>query len=322
MGPLGIKIADFITKRAGISTVAAVDKNERLVGMTLASLQEGLPADITVSASLREAVSQTRPDVAILTTVSDMERITPQILDIVALGIPVVSTCEELSYPWNTSPKLAETIDRSARENNVAVVGTGINPGFLMDALPAFFTALCQNVDRVEVNRYQNAVYRRVPFQKKIGAGLTLAEFEHKKRQGALRHVGLTESIHFIAAKLNWKLDKTEDIIMPVIAREDIVTEAMTIPKGNAAGVNQVGKGYVNGEAKIILNFRAAIGEADSFDEVKIIGTPNIYSHIEGGVNGDIGTCAITINVSRQILSAKPGLRTMGDIPSPACFAG
>ena len=319
LGPLGIKIASFISEREGLTTVAAVDKNPDLIGKSLASLA-GIDSDVFIVSSVAEVIKTGKPDVAVLTTVSDMARITPQIEEVLDHGIPVVSTCEELSYPWDTAPELAKRLDEKAKQAGVAVLGTGVNPGFLMDTLPITLTAVCQNVTSVKVNRFQNARFRRIPFQKKIGAGLSLEEFEQRKQDGSLRHVGLTESMQMIAHRMGWKLDKTEDIISPVIAKEEIKTEAMTIPAGYATGVRQVGNGYQNGELKIELVFQATVGEPESYDEVIIKGKPDIHSRIEGGVNGDVATCAITLNSIPQVLRSKAGLMTMVDIPPVSFF--
>lgn len=320
LGPLGIKTADFIARRSGMKTIAAVDKNPALIGKDLGKLSGGELNGVIVAGSIAEAIKKKKPDVAVLTTVSDLKRITPQIEEIVAFGIPIVSTCEELSFPWKTSPQLARKINEAAISNNVAVVGTGVNPGYLMDALPVFLTAVCQDVKIVLVNRFQNAQFRRIPFQQKIGAGLTPEAFEKKKLDGSLRHVGLTESIHMIAHRMGWKLDKTEDIITPVIAKKTIETPAMTITKGNVSGVRQEGNGYVNGELKVKLTFQATVGEPESYDEVIIQGTPHIHSKIMSGVNGDVATCAITLNAIPQVLRSGPGLKTMVDIPPVAFF--
>ncbi len=319
IGPLGIKTAKFIAERKGLKTIAAVDKNPDLVGKDLGELCGRDNWGISLKSNMKEAIANEKPRVAVLTTVSDMDRITPQIEEIVSHGIPVVSTCEELSYAWDCSPDLANRIDAAAKAKGVAVLGTGVNPGFLMDSLPVFLSAVCQEVTSVRVNRFQDAQFRRIPFQKKIGAGLTLEEFEKKKKDGTLRHVGLTQSMQMIAHRMGWVLDKTEDIISPVIAKNQIVTNAMTIPKGAASGVNQVGNGYASCELKIRLSFQAAVGEPESFDEIIIEGSPRLHSKIMGGVNGDIATCAIVLNAIPQILRAQPGLKTMVDI-APASF--
>jgi 4-hydroxy-tetrahydrodipicolinate reductase len=201
------------------------------------------------------------------------------------------------------------------------VLGTGVNPGFLMDSLPTFLTSVCQNVQRITVHRIQNAAFRRIPFQRKIGAGLTLEQFENKKKEGTLRHVGLTESVQLIASRMGWKLSKVEDILVPVIAGREIITDTMRIPIGHAAGVQQIGKGYVGNEDKITLVFRASVGEPSPQDSIEIKGTPTIKSIIEGGVNGDVATCAITINALKQIIKTQPGLRTMADISMVSFFS-
>jgi 4-hydroxy-tetrahydrodipicolinate reductase len=130
-------------------------------------------------------------------------------------------------FPWDNSRDWSETIDRAAKDKNVAVLGTGVNPGFLMDTLPTLMTGVCEHVDRIEVRRYQDAQFRRIPFQKKIGAGLNHDEFEKKKNDGSLRHVGLSESMNFIAYQLGWKLERTEDKIEPVIAERNMETESL-----------------------------------------------------------------------------------------------
>ncbi|MEO1260708.1 MAG: dihydrodipicolinate reductase [Bacteroidota bacterium] len=320
LGPLGIKTAQYIAERKGLITVAAVDKSPALIGKDLGQLALGKKNRIIIKENIAAAIKKQKPEVAVLTTVSDIKRIAPQIEEIVSFGIPVVSTCEELSFPFKTAKRLANKINKAATENNVAVIGTGVNPGYLMDSLPTVLTAVCQDVQKVEVNRFQDAKFRRLPFQKKIGAGLTLEEFDKKIENGSLRHVGLTESMQMIAHRMGWKLDKTEDIIFPVVAKRKITTPAMTIKKGDATGVRQEGNGYINGEIKIKLIFQATVGEKKSYDEVIISGTPNIHSKINGGVNGDVATCAITLNTIPQILRAAPGLKTMMDIPPVSFF--
>ena len=315
LGPLGVKINKYINERDCFEIVGAVDKNPEIAGQDLGDHCGGKTNGIKIKTSIDEVSEKDTADVALLTTVSSMEKIAPQIEELVRYEINIVSTCEELSYPWNTAPELAHKIDELAKAHGVTVLGTGVNPGFLMDALPAFMTSVCQKVGSVKVNRYQDAAYRRKPFQQKIGAGLTQEEFEEKKQEGTLRHVGLTESMQYIAAKLGWRLEKTEDIIEPVIAEKDINTNGVHIAKGNARGVRQMGYGYIAGEKKIELIFHAAVGEPESYDEIIIKGTPDISSRIKGGVNGDIATCAITLNAIRSAMEAQPGLQTMGSIP-------
>lgn len=323
LGSLGQKITGYLLERkASFRIVGAVDVDPRKVGRDLGrvcGLRKKL--NVPIVASLGEVLKREKPHVAILTTVSDLKRITPQIETIVAAGLHVVTTCEELSYPWVTAPAPAHRLDAVARQNHVAVLATGINPGFMMDLLPTALTAVCQRVDRIRISRIQNAATRRVPFQAKIGAGLRLKEFEAKRKEGILRHVGLTESVSMIAARMEWKLTKIEDDLRPIIARKPIRTRGMSIPRGAAAGVQQIGRGFVGPEEKITLVFRASIGEPAPRDTVEVFGEPSFVSTINGGIHGDVATCAIVLNAIRQALRAGPGLKTMIDVPVVSWFS-
>ena len=311
-GPLGINIYRHALNRNDINITQVVDIDSSLKGRDMGEYSGLEPTGVLISSTID---SNLVVDVAILATVSDLPRIGPQILALIEAGLPVVSTCEELFYSWESSREWSDKIDKAAREKGVAILGTGVNPGFLMDSLPAMLTGVCNQVDKIEVRRYQDAQFRRIPFQKKIGAGLSFDEFERRKNEGTLRHVGLSESMHFLARQLGWTLEKTEDRIEPVIADRTISSEALTIHSGYVAGVRQTGIGWVNGEEKIKLSFQASVGEPDSYDEIEIFGTPHIRSRIMKGVHGDIATCAIILNACRSILKASPGLRTMADIP-------
>jgi hypothetical protein len=321
MGPLGLKITGYILERKNLKIIGAVDKDPSLIGEDLGGLCSIPDLHISITESLEELVKNEKPDVAVLTTVSGLEKIVPQIEEIASLGLNVVTTCEELSYPWKTGPALAKRIDEAAKKNNVAVLSTGVNPGFLMDFLPVAVSGVCRKINKIKVSRIQNAAFRRIPFQNKIGAGLSLSEFETKKQKGTLRHVGLTESMHMIGSRMGWDIDRTEDILTPVVADKRIETENMIIEPGFAAGVQQIGKGFEKGKEKISLIFRASIGEPASEDTIEISGEPDIVSTIKGGVNGDIATCAIVTNAVKQIVNAQPGLRTMIDIPVISYFS-
>ncbi len=320
-GPIGQTAVKYILQRNNLQLVAVVDLHPDKVGKNLNNIC-WLDTDpgIIISLDISEALKNSQPDVALVTTVSSFKTCALQIEEIAARGINVVSTCEEMAYPWLTHPELSRQLDETAKQHNVALLGTGVNPGFLMDFLPAALTGICRDVQTIKVSRLQDASIRRIPFQQKIGAGLILDEFEAKKQTGTLRHVGLTESLHLIAYALGWRLDKTEDILSPVIAQKNITTGYKTIEPGMASGVQQIGKGYRDGKEVITLLFRAAVGEPYPADTIEIKGTPDVTSTIPGGINGDVATCSIAVNALSSITRAAPGLRVMTDIPTVSCF--
>lgn len=315
IGPLGAKTVRYAVERGCFNIVGAVDTDPEKAGKDLGELCGINPLGIAVNGSLEEAIRGKSADVALLTTVSSIVMLESQVTELARAGLNIVSTCEELFFPWKTNPEVAERIDQVCRKNDVTCVGTGVNPGYLMDLLPIILSGLCQNVKKVEVWRVQDASVRRIPFQQKIGAALTLEEFEVKRIEGSLRHVGLPESVDFIADRLGWKLDRNEETLEPVIAEAQIDSGYKPISKGMARGVHQVSRGFVDDDEVITLNFRAAVGEPESYDRVRIDGEPVVESRIAGGVNGDIATCAITLNTIRSVLDASPGLKTMAQVP-------
>lgn len=319
IGPLGRKMVDYALQRGCFDIVGAVDPDPDKAGKDLGTLCGIDTLGITVSGNLGGAIKDKTPQAAILTTVSSLAALEAQVAELAKAKINIISTCEELFFPWNTQPDIAAKIDEICRQNGVVCLGTGVNPGYLMDFLPTVLSGPCQRLDSIKVWRVQDASIRRIPFQQKIGAALTLEEFEAKRKAGTLRHVGLPESVDFIADRLGWKLDRNEETLEPVIAEEDIDSGYKPIAKGMARGVHQVGKGFVGDKQVITLTFKAAVGEPESYERVLIEGEPNIDSRITGGINGDIATCAITLNAVRSVLKASPGLKTMAEIP-PIAF--
>lgn len=320
LGPIGQRAVRYINERRNMQVVAAVDPADDKCGKDLTDVCDMTsPTGVTIRAGLADALKDSSADIAVLTTASSLKTSAQHAADIIAAGLPIVSSCEEMSYGWDVDPQVCEQLDKAAKSNNVAVLGTGVNPGFLMDTLPVVMTGICRQVNAVTVRRIQDASIRRIPFQQKIGAALTLDQFQAKKQTGTLRHVGLTESMHMLAARLNWKLEKTEDVLEPVIADEKITSGYTPIEPGMACGVRQIGRGWRDGTQVITLEFIAAVGQSDPRDQIEITGDPNITSTIPGGVNGDVATCAILVNAIPVVLHATPGLHTMADLPPVAC---
>ncbi len=322
-GPLGLHVSKFIIEREGLELVGLVDLNPELEGKDVGELTGVGKTGVTVSGSIDEAIrkAKNQPSVGVLTTVSSVKKLIPTVEEFAAKKLDLVTTCEELSYPWQQHPEEAEEIDKICRNHGVTCVGTGVNPGFLMDYLSSVMLSICQDVEHVEVQRIQDASVRRVPFQKKIGAGLTHEQFEEEKQKGTLRHVGLPESADMIAGAMNLKFDENNETLEKVLASEKLTSGYKTIEKGDPCGVEQITRGIVDGKERVKLQFRAAVGEGESYDKIIVKGNPNFESIIPGGINGDVATSAITVNTIRSVYKCDSGLKTMLDIPAPAWFA-
>jgi 4-hydroxy-tetrahydrodipicolinate reductase len=319
LGPIGAAVVGQVATRPGFKAVGAIDIDAVKLGRDLGEVVGlGRKLRVKVSDDLRAVVKATRPDVAVLCTSSSLKKVWPQIEAVLRLKLPIVSTTEELAYPWWNQKALSKRIDAAARKAKVAVVGTGVNPGFTMDALPITLTGVCQDVTAITVNRIQDARSRRLPFQQKIGCGLTTQEFQTRVDAGTVRHVGLTESIAMIAGAMGWKLDKVTDQIKPVVSKEGISSPHLTVQPGLVCGLIQDGAGYVGGKPIITLHMEAYLGAPESYDSVDVEGTPRLSMKIAGGVHGDVATASITVNSIPKVLEAAPGLHTMRTLPIPS----
>jgi 4-hydroxy-tetrahydrodipicolinate reductase len=319
-GPIGCAVAKLALQRTDIKLVGAVDIDKEKVGRDLGELI-GLDKKlgIRITDDVDRLFAKKKVDVVFHQTSSSLKTVAPQLTKLLKFGVNIVSTTEELAYPYHSHPQLAAGVDRVAKANGVTVLGTGVNPGFLMDNWVLFMTAVCQEVKRVKAIRIQDASSRRLPFQKKIGAGWTPEEFQKLVDNGTLRHVGITESISMIAAGLGWKLDDITETIEPVIAKKRVKSQYITVESGQAAGVRQLGHGLRGKEEIITLEFEASLGAPESYDAIYISGTPNMEVVIKGGTHGDIATAAITVNSARRVVEAPPGLITMKDLPIVIC---
>jgi 4-hydroxy-tetrahydrodipicolinate reductase len=322
LGPIGAGVVRQVANRKGLTIVGAVDIDPAKVGRDLGEVcGVGRALRVKVTDDLARTIKAVRPDVAVLCTSSSLKKVVAEFSTVLKLKVPIVSTTEELAYPVKSNRAAARKIDELAKRARVAVLGTGVNPGFTMDALPIALTGVCERVDAIEVDRVQDASIRRLPFQQKIGAGLTRDEFLEKVKGGTVRHVGLAESITMIGDAMGWKLDRVTDEIEPKLAEKAVSSQFLTVAPGLVCGLIQDGVGYRKGKPVIKLHMEAYLGAPESYDAVRIAGSPALNMKIAGGVHGDIATASITVNSIPKVLQAAPGLRTMRDMALPS-FSG
>jgi 4-hydroxy-tetrahydrodipicolinate reductase len=323
LGPIGAAVARLVANRKGFRIAGGIDVDPTKAGRDLGEvIGLGKKLKARVSDDAAGALKRAKPDVVVLCTSSSLRTVMPQIEGVLKRKIPIVSTTEELSYPVGKNRALARKIDALARKAKVAVLGTGVNPGFVMDALPIALTGVCERVDAIRIDRVQDARVRRLPFQQKIGSGLTTDQFQKKVDDQSVRHVGLAESVTMIADAFGWKLDKVTDEIKPKIADQTVESEFLAVDPGYVCGIVQDGIGWKGGKPIITLHMEAYLGAPESFDSVTIDGNPRIQQKIAGGVHGDIATASITVNSIPKVLNAPPGLRTMRDMVLPSWYGG
>ena len=317
-GVMGRKVTEALLDKESLNIVGAIDVDPELVGRDLGEILDNPTSlGINIEKDAEALFSRVDAQAVVLTTTSHLKSVVQQVNQCIRAGLNVISTCEELSFPWKRHPELTKTIDSLAKENGVTVVGTGINPGYLMDALPLILTGPCLSVDSIRVIRMMNSAKRRIPFQTKVGTGMTQEEFREKIENKTITgHVGLLESINMIAAGIGWELDEAVELPPePVIANEEISSGLGPVQPGEVIGLTSVAFAKREGREVIYLEFNANAGVDEEYDEIIIDGIPKIHEKIIGGVHGDIGTVAVTINTIPRAVEAPAGVKVMKDLP-------
>jgi 4-hydroxy-tetrahydrodipicolinate reductase len=258
-------------------------------------------------------------DAVLHTTNSFFDQFKGQILELLDRGFDIVSTSEELLFPWLDNPEPAAEIDAAAKKAGKTVLGTGVNPGFLMDSLPLFVTSIAQTVDHIDVSRVINASVRRGPFQAKIGCGLSAEQFNARMAEGRMGHVGIPESVAMVFDTLGKKLVKFANDVVPVIADAPVSTDHFDVAAGQVRGLHQTCTAHDENGEFLSLSFRAALDEEPAGDTITIKGRPDLVVTLKG-TNGDISTVAMAVNAIRNTRKAAPGLVTMRDLPIVTIF--
>ena len=317
LGPIGSAVARHIVERAGLELVGGVDIDPAKIGQDVGEvIGLGHPLGFGVAPKLAQTAAA---DVVLHTTNSFFDQFNGQILELLDAGLDIVSTSEELSFPWHYNAAAATELDAAAKKAGKTVLGTGVNPGFLMDSLPIFLTSIAQTVDHIDVRRVINATTRRGPFQAKIGSGMTVEAFNAKIAEGRMGHVGIPESMAMIFDTLGKELVRFENNVVPIVAEAPVKTPFFDVQAGQVRGLEQTATGETSDGEFVSFTFRAALDEMPDGDTITIKGRPELVINLQG-TNGDLTTSAIAVNAIRNTLQAAPGVLTMRDLPIVSIF--
>ncbi|CAH0180503.1 hypothetical protein [Peribacillus sp. Bi134] len=317
LGPIGIEILRSAYQTNPQSIIGVVDIAPDKVGKDIGLLIHEKETNKCVVSHIRDVNTEADHPIALHATGSDAQQVWPQIKELLDHGFSVVSTCEQLSFPWHRYPILAKEIDDYAKAKGLSVIGTGINPGFIMDTMAISFTTVLTTVNQIKVNRKVDVSKRRLPLQKKVGIGMTREEFEFLAERNKIGHVGLEESVRLIAYGLNWKLSSVTNTIEPTIASENMTVPLTALKPGDVNGLHQISTGKTVDGKEISLDLTMTAGIKQE-DEIVIEGNETQRLIVPNGIFGDTATAAMIINTAKQIDALrKPGLLTMADIGVP-----
>ena len=323
LGQIGMETAKVLLGRRDIQLVGVIDndpaKRQRdvadLAGMTR-------PSGVRVSDRADDVLGVTRPHVVILTTGSRFKTVLPQIKECVNARTNVISSCEELLLPHVRFAAQTRELDKLAKSRDVSVLGTGVNPGFIMDTMVLAASAPCLELKSVKIERIVDASTRRENLQKKVGAGLTTTQFRRGVKKEEHGHVGLLESMYLVAEGLGWSLDKVDEKIRPVVAKKRVRTPHLTVQVGEVAGIHHVVKGFKNRKEVVSLDLQMYVGAKKPSDRITIEGRPNVNVFFENGIAGDEATIAMLVATVPSMSKLEPGVRSMIDVPVPHYRSG
>lgn len=316
LGAIGQDIARLVDKTPGMMLVGGIDQNPALAGRDLGTvLGLGRELGTLVSAEPDGVLASTLPDIVVLATTSLLNEAYPQIAECLRARVNVISTCEELVYPYAHHPELSAQLDQLAKRSGVTLLGVGVNPGFIMDLLPIILTGPCTHVQRIVVKRVIDATIRRASLHLRIGAGLTPTQFRDHIADVRMRHVGLPESLCMIAGVIGWRVERIDERIEPILADDWVRAGPIVVAPGQVAGLHQTAIGIVDGQEAIVLDWQTYVGAQETYDAITINGVPPINLRIDGGLHGDYAAAALVLHAIRPTVAAQPGLLTVTEIP-------
>ncbi len=329
-GAMGRGMAEMILSKKGVIITGVCDLHPNLVGKSMfdaLDVEQGNHPEVIVSDSIDYLLNKDNVDLVLLATDSYTKKAFPKMKKILEQGINCISTAEEMAYPKAQQPQLAKELDQIAKDNGVTLLGTGINPGFIMDLLVVALSGVMSDVTHIEANRVNSLSPFGPAVMEEQGVGITVDEFNKGLKDGTLAgHVGFAESVLMIADAIGLKLDSFQQQMAPIVTTVDRKSKYGEALSGNVAGVNMTGQGLVNGEVFIDMKHPQQIEPelegTHTGDYITIKGTPDVHMAITPEIDGGIGTIAMCVNMIPHVLNARPGLKTMIDLPVPRAILG
>lgn len=313
LGGLGRLLVRNLLRHPDLRLVGAADAAH--AGRSLADLVPGAPA-LPVTADASGSYRSARGGVAFVCTGSLLEEVATEIEAAIRAGLHVVSSCEELANAPFVDPELAELLDRAAQRSGVGVLGTGVNPGFVFDRLPATLGAVTGEVRRVEARRVVDVARRREGLRARLGLGLTPEAFEEQAEEGTIGHVGLSESCALLLDGLGIEADEVEEEIDPLVAETRVEAAGIVVEPGRVRGVRQVALAFDEGREVARLTLELGLALPQPHDWIRLDGDPPVEVHVPGGIEGDAATTWAMLHAAPRVAAAEPGLLTVLDLPA------
>ncbi|MDH4361304.1 MAG: 2,4-diaminopentanoate dehydrogenase [Nitrospirota bacterium] len=327
-GQMGSGIARLVLQKHGLQLAGVYARRKQREGIDVGRVI-GLDCDlgIHVGINLEEVLARVRPHVAIQATCSRVAEGLEEISTLLSHGVHVISIAEEMAFPRYRSPAIADRLEGMALQHSAAVLGTGINPGFVLDLLIITLTGVCADVQAINAQRVNDLAPYGPSVLATQGVGLTPEDFDKGIESGTVvGHIGFPESIHMMASALGWTIDRIEEEREPIISKVWRETPFVVVKPGQVAGCLHRAVAYRGEQPVVTLKHPQQIHPhlegVETGDVIEITGTPNLRLIGTPEIPGGVGTCALAVNMIPRVLNARPGLYSMAELPVPAAILG
>lgn len=327
-GQMGSGIARLVLAKHGLELVGVCGKRTQRAGLNVGrAIGLDRDLDLRISTDLNAAIDLQRPHVAIQATCSKLSEAKVDITTLLQRGVHVISIAEEMAYPACRAAAVADEIHRLAVANGVGVVGTGINPGFVLDLLVIALTGVCSDIRSITAERINDLSPYGPTVLASQGVGLAPEAFYEGVDDGTVAgHYGFAESLHMIAAALGWDIERIDEERTPIVSSVRRTTPFVTVEAGMVAGCLHTAIAYRRDEPVITLlhpqQIHPQLEGVRTGDRIKISGTPGVRLAGSPEIPGGTATCALAVNMIPRLLNAAPGLYSMADLPVPAAILG
>ncbi len=328
LGAMGSGMARLVLEKEGLELVGGIDMRPDYVGKDLGEvLGAGRKLGVSVTNDPASVLDRAKVDLVVIATTSWTKEQMPDLKKILSAGINCISIAEELAAPEAQSPALADELDALAKANGVSLLGTGVNPGFVLDLLVVTLSGVCHNVERIEASRVNDLSPYGPTVMKTQGVGTTPEQFAAGVADGSIvGHVGFPESIRMISDALGLGVTRIEESREPIVSTVYRETPHVKVAPGMVAGCAHVAVGYAGEKPVVKLvhpqQIHPHLEGQGTGDYINIYGRPEIHMSTGPEIAGGIATMGVAVNMIPHVVAATPGLKSMVDLPVPAALMG
>jgi 4-hydroxy-tetrahydrodipicolinate reductase len=327
-GRVGRAVLELALSRPWIEVVAVVAKRPERDGEACAATVPSAPAGLVIRVDTESVLRSARPDVVIVATTSRLVDVHPQLVDAARSGArAVVSTAEELAWVRPGDGPSARAIHGLASRHDVAIVATGVNPGFALDLFPLVLTALAWDVERIEARRNVDVSAFAPHTRRQLGIGHDADSFATGVASGSIvGHLGFRESLRLLGETLGRPAERIDIETRPIFADRTYVLEDGVVEHGTTIGARQRAVAWREGrpwiDVEMLLHAAPAEAGLRTVDEARVFGRHELHASLDPGSPAIPSTAAQLVNVIPTALRAAPGWYGPGMLPAHGPWLG